>query len=474
MKNKEVVIIGAGPAGLGAALELQKNNVKDILIIDMNSMPGGLSRTINYKGNRFDIGPHRFYSKNKEVNHIWHQILGDDFRAVNRLTRIYYKHKFFNYPLKPFNALTNLGISDSARAILDYFISRVQNNNKEVYSFEDWVRRQFGNKLYKIFFKTYSEKVWGIDCKKISADWAAQRIKGLSLYKAVLDSMNLSKNNKNTKTLIEEFDYPVLGAGMMYERMADKIIKNNGDILYNSKVKQINIKNSKIESILINANEKEYLISAKKIFSSMPLTKTMQAITPKPEESIINASKELFFRDHITVNLLIDSNGLFPDHWIYVHSPEVKMARLANYNNFSSKMTENKNHTAMSVEYFVFKNDDIWSMADKDIINLASEELHYMKLVDKKLVIDGFIIRETDSYPVYFLGYEKYFNIIKEYVSHISNLQCIGRGGMYKYNNQDHSLYTGILAAKNYYGSNYNIWNVNVDAEYHEDAKRYS
>ncbi|MDD4362932.1 MAG: NAD(P)-binding protein [Atribacterota bacterium] len=474
MNKREVVIIGAGPAGLGAALELQKNNIKDILVIDRNSIPGGLSRTINYKGNHFDIGPHRFYTKNRDVNEVWHQTLKSNFKAVNRLTRIYYKNKFFNYPLKPFNALINLGISDSAQVILDYFITRVQNNKKEVHSFEDWVSRQFGNKLYQIFFKTYSEKIWGIDCKDISADWAAQRIKGLNLYRAVIDSLNLSKNNKNSKTLIDEFDYPVFGAGMMYEKMAEKIIQNNGDIIYNSRVKQINIKNDKIESILVNTNEKDYLVSAKMFFSSMPLTKIIQAITPKAKESIINASKELFFRDHITVNLLIDSGRLFPDHWIYVHSPEVKMARLANYNNFSSKMTENKNETAMSVEYFVFKNDDIWTMDDKDIFKLAVEELHYLNLVDKKLVIDGFTIRETDTYPVYFIGYEKYFNIIKEYISQLSNLQCIGRGGMYKYNNQDHSLYTGILAAKNYCGSNYNIWNVNVDAEYHEDAKRYS
>jgi len=474
MNSREVVIIGAGPAGLGTALELQKNNIKDIIIIDANSSPGGLSRTITYNGNRFDIGPHRFYTKNREVNQIWHQILGKDFKAVNRLTRIYYKNKFYNYPLRPFNALKNLGINESSRAIIDYFITRIKRNGNDADSFEDWVSSQFGNTLYRTFFKTYTEKVWGIDCKDISANWAAQRIKGLNLYKVVLDSLNPFKNNKKTKTLIEEFDYPVLGAGMMYERMADKIVRQGGEFWFNSKVKQINTKNNWVASITVNRDNKDVLISAKDFFSSIPLTKAIKIIKPEPEENILNSSKKLFFRDHITVNLLIDSNKLFPDHWIYVHSPEVKMARLANYNNFSEKMTRDNKMTAISVEYFVFENDNIWNMRDEEIIDLAKKELHYMKLVDNNKVVDGIVIRETDSYPVYFVGYQKYFDILKEYITGFLNLQCIGRGGMYKYNNQDHSIYTGMLAAKNYCGSNYNVWNVNVDAEYHEDATRYS
>jgi len=215
MNSREVVIIGAGPAGLGTALELQKNNIKDIIIIDANSSPGGLSRTITYNGNRFDIGPHRFYTKNREVNQIWHQILGKDFKAVNRLTRIYYKNKFYNYPLRPFNALKNLGINESSRAIIDYFITQTKRNGNEADSFENWVSNQFGNTLYRTFFKTYTEKVWGIDCKNISANWAAQRIKGLNLYKAVLDSLNPFKNNKKTKTLIEEFRIFSSGSGLI-------------------------------------------------------------------------------------------------------------------------------------------------------------------------------------------------------------------------------------------------------------------
>ncbi len=474
MKDKEVVIIGAGPAGLGAALELQKNDIKDILIIDMNAVPGGLSRTVNYKGNKYDIGPHRFFTKNEEVDALWHEILGNDFKVVNRLSRIFYKNKFYNYPLKPLNALKNLGFNESTQAIIDYLISQIKKNDGSLQSFEEWTIKQFGNKLYQTFFKTYSEKVWGIDCKDISVNWATQRIRGLNLYKAIIDSLNPFKNNKKIKTLIEEFEYPVYGAGMMYEKMASKIGYQGGELLYDSVVKKINIKNNKIESILLNTNNKDVLISAKMFFSSIPLTQTIQMIMPKPEKNIIDAAKTLFFRDHITVNLLVEKDKLFPDQWIYVHSPEVKMARLGNYNNFSTMMTKDKNNAAISIEYFVFINDDIWNMPDKSIIELAKEELHYMKLADKSRVIDSFVIREANSYPVYFVGYEKYFNILKEYVNSISNLQCIGRGGMYKYNNQDHSLYTGMLAARNYCGANYNIWNVNTDAEYHEESTRHS
>jgi len=473
MKSKEVTIIGAGPAGLGAALELQKNNIKDILIIDMHSKSGGLSRTEIFEGNRFDLGPHRFYSKNNEINQLWHEILGNDFKPVKRCTRIYYKNKFFDYPLKPFNTLKNLGLIESSQAMIDYFISQIKNSKNSIQSFEDWVCKQFGRKLYRTFFKTYTEKVWGIDCKNISADWAAQRIKGLNLYEAVLDALKPAKNNKSAKTLVKEFDYPVYGAGMMYERMAEQISAQGGEFLFDTTVKQINVKDGRVESILTNNNHRELIIPIETLFSSMPLTKLIQKIKPEVREGVLKASRELFFRDHITVNLIIDGYDLFPDHWIYVHSPEVKMGRMANYNNFSPYMSAKQNKTILSVEYFVFQNDNIWNMPDKEIIELAKKELNDMNLVDKNSVENGLVIRETDSYPIYFIDYKKYYHIVKEYISDISNIQCIGRGGMYKYNNQDHSLYTGMLSARNYCGASYNIWDVNVDAEYHENAPKY-
>ena len=472
MTNKEVTILGAGPAGLGAALELQKNNIKDILIIDMHSRAGGLSRTEVFENNRFDIGPHRFFTKNKEIDKLWHDILGDDFKPVQRLTRIYYKNKLFNYPLKPFNALRNLGVYESTYAIISYLYSLIRPRRKKAETFEEWVINQFGRKLYQTFFKTYTEKVWGIECKKISANWAAQRIKGMSLTTALADSLIPSRRNKKAKSLVEEFDYPTHGSGMMYERMAEKISNNGGEFLFNTTVKKINLKDNKIISIIVKNTKRELEIPVETVFSSIPLTNLIKWMEPKAPDDVLQSTRELYFRDHITTNLVIDKSGLFEDQWIYVHSQDVKMGRLVNYNNFSAHMPANKNTTAVSVEYFVFKGDDVWSLSDEDIIELAKQELSYMNLVDRKLIKNGFVVRETESYPTYFIGFEKYYDTARGFVSNISNLQCIGRGGMYKYNNQDHSIYTGMLAARNYCGSNYNLWEVNIDAEYHEDAER--
>jgi len=468
MKSKEVTIIGSGPAGLGAALELQKNNIKNILIIDAHDRPGGLSRTVTHEGNRFDVGPHRLFTKNKEINKLWNEILGDDLKSVHRVSRIYYKNKFFNYPLKPFNALRNLGLIESSQAMFDYFLSHIQSNNKEIKSFEDWITSKFGKKLYQTFFKIYTEKVWGIYCKDISADWAAQRIKDLNLYKAVWDALKPTKNQKSVKSLIEIFDYPTYGAGMLYEKMADKISRQGGEFLFNTIVEKISLKNGKVESISIKNKNGKSIIPVKTLFSSMPLPKAVKAMRPKAEKNILEATEKLFFRGHITVNLIIDGLKIFPDHWIYIHSPEVKMGRVANYNNFSPYMPADKETTVIGVEYFVFENDETWNMPDEDIIEMAKKELDYINLIGKNKIIDGFVMREIDSYPVYFIGYADYYKTIKKFISAFPNLQCIGRGGMYKYNNQDHSLYTGMLAARNYCGSNYNVWNVNIDAEYHE------
>lgn len=472
MKNKEVTILGAGPAGLGAVLELQKNNVKDVLVIDANSKAGGLARTEIFENNRFDIGPHRFFTKNNEVNELWHDILGDDFRPVQRLTRIYYKNKFFNYPLKPLNVLASLGLYESTQALISYLYSLIKFPRKEAVTFEEWVTNHFGKKLYQMFFKTYTEKVWGIDCSKIGANWAAQRIKGMNLFTTIVDALTPSKKNKKAKSLVEEFDYPIYGAGMMYEKMAEKICDNGGEFSFDTTVKRINLKDNKVVSIIVEDKDKESELPIQTVFSSIPLTHLIKWMRPEVPNEVLQSAEKLYFRDHITVNLIIDKGGLFDDQWIYVHSSDVKMGRLVNYNNFSSNMPANKNTTAVSAEYFVFKNDDIWNLSDEEIIELAKNELDYMNLVDKSLIRKGLVVRETESYPIYFIGFEKHYETIRDFVSGISNLQCIGRGGMYKYNNQDHSLYTGMLAARNYCGANYNLWEVNIDAEYHEDARR--
>lgn len=473
---QKLLIIGAGPAGLGCAYELAVRNRSKkikIIIIDKNKEIGGLSRTVHYKGFYFDIGPHRFYTKNKEILSLWKKTLEKEFIEIKRLTRILYKNKLFFYPIKIKEVLFKLGILESFQIILSFFSAKLFLKKLKPKTFEEWIIKNFGKKLYQIFFKTYTEKVWGIPCSQINHEWAAQRIKNLN-FTEVIKTAIFNKKTKKAKSLIDKFYYPVYGAGRMYDKIASLIKKNGVDVNLENNVVKINHKNNRI--ISVEYKNKNHLIKVIKtdfLFSSMPLTHFIFSLNPKPEKKIIEAAKKLFYRDHITVNLIVKNENIFPDNWIYVHSPEVKMARITNYRNFSSRMLK-KGFSSLSIEYFAFKGDKIWQMNDNQLINLAINEMIQTKLLIKKEVIDGFVIRETDSYPFYYLNYKKYFNILKDYVDQFNNLYLIGRGGMYKYNNMDHSLYSGILAARNYLSAKkkYNLWYINQDAEYLEEIKK--
>ena len=473
IRSVKCCILGAGPAGLGVALELVRHGVNDVVIVDRNSTVGGLARTESFDGSRFDVGPHRFFTKNTEINSIWHDTLGADFRPIQRLTRIYYKDKFFNYPIKAFDTIAKLGINESLHAVLSFISSKLTPNGERE-NYEDWMVKKFGRKLYETFFKTYTEKVWGIPCHEISAEWAAQRIKGLDIIQ-VLKSALLIRSN-TPKTLVEEFDYPVYGAGQMYEAMADKIEKQGVDILLDSSVTSIQHLHNRIQSISVRSSISDtYLLEAQQYFSSIPITHFFKMLTPIENEEVIQAAIDLYYRDHITVNLLVDGDNLFPDQWIYVHSPEVQMARLTNYNNFSKQMVGRIGKSALSVEYFVFQHESLWQMSDEDLKALACEDLERLNLVKKERVDQAWVVRETESYPTYYLGFKEPYHILKKRMNQFDNLYPIGRGGLYKYNNQDHSLYSGILAARNFLklpGSPFNLWNINIDAEYHEGGER--
>jgi protoporphyrinogen oxidase len=470
-KSYECCILGAGPAGLAVALELTKHGVTDIVIIDRNKIVGGLSRTEVFDGARFDIGPHRFFTKNKEIDKIWHNTLGVDFKPVSRFTRIYYKDKYFNYPIKPFNILSKLDLLESLHVMFSFAASKIREQNKPL-TFEEWVTQKFGRKLYESFFKTYTEKVWGIPCSQISAEWAAQRIKGLDIIKLLRNSL-LGGVGEKVKTLAEEFKYPILGAGQMYETMCDKVVLAGAETMLNSQVISFNRKNDVIESIDVkNSDAEQVRITAKQFFNSSPLTHFFKMLNPPESDEIQQAVEELYYRDHITVNLLVGGNNLFPDQWIYVHSPQVQMARLTNYNNFSKTMAGNKNKTALSVEYFVFQHEEMWKKSDNFLKSLAIDELRDLGLIEKSMVDKSWVVRETESYPTYYLGFDKYYNLLKSRLNQFNNLYSIGRAGMYKYNNQDHSMISGILAARNYLklpGAPYNLWDINIDAEYLEE-----
>lgn len=469
MTSSHIAVIGAGPAGLGAALELVRNGHAPI-ILDRNTQVGGLARTIWYKGYGFDLGPHRFFTKNREVEHLWGEILGEEFRPVPRLTRIYYNGRFFHYPLKPMNALLGLGPITSARAVLSYVRERLRARGREPANFEEWVVGQFGKVLYEAFFKGYTEKVWGIPCHQVSKEWAGQRIRGLNLAEAIRGALGLGRRGA-VRSLVEQFHYPRRGAGQMWETLARKIVDLGAELRLDTTVLGLHADGDRITEIVCSSNGDTWTMPVEFVFSSAPITAMTQALTPAPPSDVLQAARALYYRAHLTVNLVITGTDLFPDNWVYVHSPSVRMARVANYRNFSPAMSDGTGGTGVSVEYFCFSGDDLWVLPDDELIALAKRELAMVGLLPRGEVTDGFVVREADSYPAYYLGHQDQFRVLFEFFRRFRNLRLIGRAGMYRYNNQDHAMLTGLYAARNFLGqSNVDIFKINAEEEYIEEV----
>ncbi len=470
MNKGKVKVIGAGPAGLAAALQLAKKGI-DVEVFESEDTVGGISKTINYKGYYFDLGGHRFFTKFDEVNRLWSEILGDDFIKTPRLSRIYYNNKFFDYPLKPLNALSNIGAADTISVILSYLKAKISPIEDEK-TLEDWVTNRFGYRLYTMFFKTYTEKVWGIPCSSIGADWAAQRIKGLSLYSAVCNALFKPKST-NIKTLIEEFMYPKYGPGMMYEKMAQKIISVGGKVNLGCKVVGLHRDGYNIKSITYtDKNGVERTVTADHVISSMPITELVQIINPHLNRSTVDSAQRLSYRSLINIDIIIRKEQCFPDNWIYVHSPNVKLGRVQNFKNWSPYMVADSAKTSLGLEYFCTEGDEFWSLPDQEMIRNAVDEVEKVGLAEKKLVEDGFVVRVPKAYPVYFTGYKDYLKNIKEELGRFTNLQPVGRYGTYRYNNMDHSIMTGLYAAENILNNEKNdIWSINTEPEYHEIKK---
>lgn len=465
MNHSPTIIIGAGPAGLTAAYQLVKRNIRPI-VIEKSNQVGGLARTEDYKGYRFDIGGHRFFTHLQEVEQLWEEVLGEEFIKVARLSRIYYQGRYFNYPLNIFNTLSNLGIVESLLILLSYFKAKLWPHPEEK-TFEHWVINRFGQRLYQKFFKTYTEKVWGILCTTIQADWAAQRIKGLSL-KTVVSNALFSNNHNRAKTLIHEFHYPVLGPGIMWQRFQELVEGQGGVTHLNSEVVRFKLKGNRIQEVSLIQGEKTIGIPGENFFSSIPLTELIFRLDPPAPNEVLVAAHHLTYRSFVLVGLIINRGDLFPDQWIYVHSPEVKVGRIQNFRNWSPKMVPDQKKTSLGMEYFCTEGDEIWRMPDIELLKLAKRELVHLGMAEAAEVEDGVVYRQPKAYPVYNNDYQQHLQVIQRFLVTIENLQTIGRNGLHRYNNQDHSMLTGMLAVENILGANHDLWELNKEREYIE------
>ncbi len=474
----ETIVIGAGPAGLTAGYELSRQGRPVVILEKDPTYVGGISRTVNYKNFLFDIGGHRFFSKSRAIVDLWNEILPDDFIERPRLSRIFYNNRFYAYPLKAFEALRNLGLWESAHCMASFAYAKLFPV-RDTKTFHQWVRNQFGERLFSIFFKTYTEKVWGMSCDAISSDWAAQRIKGLSLGAVALDGLSRSlglrraKNDgsSSAKSLIESFRYPRKGPGMMWEAAAKKICAAGGEVRMGRAVDRLTFdENAKLWTVeaVTEGGVRETFV-ARHVVSSAPLQQLMASIKPSPL-SLLHA-RALRYRDFLTVVLIGRSSVQLPDNWVYIHDPQVKVGRVQNFRSWSPELIPDAVSTCLGLEYFCFEGDGLWDAADEDLVALAKQEIGRIGLMKPEDVADASVVRQPKAYPVYDETYAQNVRVIRdEIVLRYPGLHLVGRNGMHKYNNQDHAMMTGLLTAANIIAGEtlHDVWSVNEDAEYCE------
>jgi protoporphyrinogen oxidase len=468
-RARDVVIIGAGPAGLTAAYQLTKAG-ETATVLEADDVVGGISRTAERDGWRFDIGGHRFFTKVPEVEAFWHEILPDeDFLLRPRMSRIFYEGKYYDYPLKPLNALRNLGVFEAFLCMVSYAWARVRPPKDQRF-LEGWISARFGKRLYQHFFKSYNEKLWGRPASDISADFAAQRIKNLTILNALTTALKPKRNQKEITSLIEEFQYPKYGPGMMWERTRDKVEAAGTKVLMKQKVQRILHSGGRATAVVAETEGVETTYPATDVISSMPFPLLLRSMDPPPPAEVLKAAEGLTFRDFLTIALVVPAEYSFPDNWIYIHSPKVKVGRIQNFGSWSPYLIK-EGRTCLGMEYFVFEGDEYWTMKDEDLVELGKRELETLGLVDAGKVEAGYVVRMPKAYPVYDEQYAANVEVLKGWLAeNAPNVHPVGRNGMHKYNNQDHSMFTAMLTVENILGeTDHDIWAVNVEEEYHEE-----
>jgi protoporphyrinogen oxidase len=460
-ESAPIAVLGAGPAGLTAAYRLVRRGVP-VVVFEAGAEVGGLARTVVRDGYRFDLGGHRFFTKSAEVKALWEDLLGPELLVRPRLSRIYWRGRFIEYPLRPADVFAKIGPLELARSLASYARARLRRP-AEAETYEDWVSARFGRRLFGLFFKTYTEKVWGVPTDELRAEWAAQRIADLSVASALRAA--LPGGGESPKSLIEEFRYPRLGPGQMWEEMARRVEDVGGEIRLGAPVEGLEHEDGRLTAVRAGGQRVE--VSA--AISSIPLRSAVGVAEPAPPREVAAAAAGLRYRDFLTVALQVDGEPPFPDNWVYVHDPRVRVGRIQNFRAWSPWMTPDPRRSCLGLEYFCFEGDDLWSSSDEELVELGRREVAALGLVDPERVAGGHVVRVPKAYPVYDAKYAARVQEIRGWLDGISNLQQIGRNGLHRYNNSDHSMLTAMRAVENLCdGAEHDVWAVNADSVYHE------